>query len=203
MSHTEDKKSGCTEGETYSETNAMHLSDKRNAGIHLEIQNGDFIFGINGQTWISGPGNIPEISGKVRTEPAVGTRMRLEAERETVSAVMEYRGGAGEKTEIRRTLECCPISGSFTVQDEPVKGLENDCITEVLRFVQPVRILDGMAVTEMEGRRVTVFVRNQENLRVEREQMPGELQRKNCYCLKWEMKKGCAYTCCQVEIQEM
>lgn len=200
MSHTEDKKSGCTEGETHSERDVKDSLSEKKAGIILQIQNGDFLFGIHGQEWISGPGNIPEIFGKCRTELTVGRWEKAEEERKTITEILTY-DGKGKKSEIRRTLEYCPDSGSFTIQDEPVILQKEDHVTEVLRFTNPVRLADGRAVVEMEGQKISVFVRNQENIRVEICYSPGKENQEEIYCLKWDLKKGCAYTCCQIEIQ--
>ena len=202
MCHTEDKKAGCTEGEAHSEIRVNVPSAECGTGIVLELQNGDFSFGVHGRKWISGPGNVPEIQGKTRISPAVGKRVQLEGMRKSITSVIGY-AGADEDAEICRTLEYCPGSGSFTIQDEPTGVQGETAITEILRFDQPVRLQDGMAVTETEGRRITVFVRNQENLRVENSCRPESEQQEKSYVLKWELKKGCAYTCCQIEIRDL
>lgn len=201
MNHTEDKKSGCTEGEAHSGLNVKHLLSDGKAGIVLQVQNGDFLFGIPGQDWISGPGNIPEIPGKYRAAFTAGRWRRTEEDRKTVTEVLLY-DGKEKKSEIRRTLEYCPVSGSFTIQDEPVMLQDEDIVTEVLRFKNPVRLADGRAVVEIKEQKVSVFVRNQENMRVEICCTPGKEHEDRIYCLKWDLKKGCDYTCCQIEVQK-
>lgn len=176
----------------------MKLTEE-NSTVIFDEQNGDFTFSTDDGEWIVGPGNIPEFENRTPAGPFSGKRKRLLRDQEQATAVMEYAQD-DEKISIFRTLEYCPRAGSFTVQDEPEIP---EGITEILKFAKPVGIVGGTAVAVAGGQKVTVFVRNQENLRVEIQYVPVHNTLQKIYCLKWEMRKGSSYTCCQIEIGKL
>lgn len=105
----------------------------------------------------------------------------------------------GEQIELHRTVEYRPEAGNFTVLDEIGNSAGEEKITESLYSVWPIHICDGKIVSGEDDARITILIRNQENLRIEKADF-YENDQKEGYCLKWDVRREQGYTCCQIEL---
>lgn len=168
---------------------------KKEAGIWLE-NNGSYGFCDGERTWILGRENVPAVEGLFPER--IGDEKQLHGSGET--AVMALAYGRDNGAALTRTVEFRPETGSFTVLDEKVAADDGRTITETLYSPYPICVEEGSVRIDADGAQAEVIVRNQENLRVERQESQDD--KTAGYFLKWELPKGRAYTCCQVEVKQ-
>ena len=199
MKYEEKKKGTAMEDTTPENTSGcrIRISGDGATGLWLE-KNGSYEFCDRGRTWVSGTANVPTVNGTVPEE--ITGRKTVAGTEEKAVIFLSY--GAEEPAALTRTVEFCPETESFTVLDEYAVTEDGKTVTESLYSPYPIRLTGGSAVIDADGKRAEVLVRNQENLRVERQERSfenGILY--SAYCLKWEIARGRTYTCCQVELK--
>lgn len=174
----------------------MKLEEKKNKAELWLVENGSYEFRDGSRIWVFGKKNVPTVDGVLPEKKACRKRISESKEK----AILSLNYPLDENVALTRTVEFRPETDSFTVLDERKSAVDGRTVTEALYSPYPIQVADGNAVIHADGMRAVVMIRNQENLRVERQNQDTK-SLDSGYCLKWEIAGGRTYTCCQIELK--